>query len=433
MILKRILRAVSVLAVLGIILPNFSLAASISDGVDQKTQWQYFKDVYISGNPAKGSLVKITLDQDIFNNAENKLSDLRLIDSKGNETPYKLIVERGIFSQENIYPVLVLNNSYSEEGKYNVFIVDFGQGGFLNSSLNIITNSENFKRTVEIAGSNDMASWNILKSNGYIFDYTNKIANFKAQNTKIDYSENAFRYIQVKIFTGGEPFLAINGARVSKITKKESRETVFSPKYELRENSIKRITEVVVDLGKKGWPTSNVVLVSPDMNFNREMVVYESSDKNNWRRVGESYIFNYNTPKFTGANLEVGYSETSERYLKVEIFNGDNRPISITGISAKTILRSIAFQYGADAADFSYKLYYGNPKANFSEYDLKIFFPYLDTGVYFSAALSEGRINPFYQKEIPPPLPLSERIPYLAPGALESEKGAEEVEKLTAE
>jgi len=403
----------------GIILPNFSSAIKPAIAADaeasQLTKWQYFKDINISGSPAKGDLVKITLDQDVFSGANFDLGDLRVY-AGNDEVPYKLIVERGAFSQENIYPVLVLNNSYSAEGGYNIFIVDFGQSGFLNSSLNIITSSENFKRSVEISGGNDMASWNLLKSNGYIYDYTDKIGHFKARNTAVSYPENAFRYIQVKIFIGGGSPLEISGAQISKIKRSESKEAVFEPKYEVRENSAKRITEIIVDLGKKGWPTSNMIIDSSDVNFNRETVAYESSDKNNWQRAGESYIFNYNTPKFTGANLEVGYSETSERYLKLEIFNGDNKPISITGISAKTILRSIAFQYGAGAS--SYKLYYGNAKARFPEYDLGKFFPYLDTGKYFSSSLSAERINPFFQKEIPPAKPLSERMPYLLPGVL---------------
>ncbi|MCK5487179.1 MAG: DUF3999 family protein, partial [Desulfobacterales bacterium] len=403
-------------------LPNFS-SAIISDTttdveLHRLAQWQYSKDINISGSPAKGDLVKITLDQEVFGNAKKDLGDLRVTDDSGGETPFKLIVERGTFSQENIYPVRILNNSYSTEGGYNIFIVDFGQGGFLNSSLNILTSSENFKRTVEISGSNDMTSWNMLKANGYIYDYTDRLGSFKAQNTSVNYPENTFRYIQVKIFVGGEAPLSIAGAQISKIKRSESRETVFNPKYDVIEYPAKRRTEVIIDLGKKGWPTSNITLISPDENFNREVVIYESSDENSWKRVGESYIFNYNTPKFVGANLEIAYSETSERYLKIEIFNGDDKPISITGVSAKTILRSIVFQYGANTAGRSYQLYYGNPKADFPQYDLEKFFPYLDTGKYISSSLSPERSNPFYQKEIPPVPPISERIPYLVPGIL---------------
>ena len=416
MMLKKMLKLFSVLIVLGIIFPNLSLATKSS--LDRKIDWQYYKDIQISGNPLKGELVKITLDQDVFNNSQKDLSDLRIVVDSSFDVPYKLIVESGTFSQKNIYPALVLNNSYNAEDGYNIFIVDFGQGGFLNSSLNIITSSENFKRSVEISGGNDMASWNIIRSNGYIYDYTDRVGNFKAQNTVVDYSENAYRYIQVKIFTGNEVPLVINGAQISKITKKQRRETILKPPYEIKENFSEKITEVVIDLGKKGWPTSNIKIDSLDENFNREVVIYESSDKTNWQSVGQDYIFNYNTPKFIGSNLDVNYRETSKRYLKIEIFNGDNKPISVNGISVKTILRSIVFQCEVDAIGSSYQLYYGNSKADFPQYDLELFFTYLDTGKYSSSSLSNEKLNSFYQKKVPPPLPLSERIPYLVPGVL---------------
>ncbi|MEA2098212.1 MAG: DUF3999 family protein [Patescibacteria group bacterium] len=416
MMRKIILKLVSIVVLFGIFLPSLSLATKPT--FDRKVNWQYYKDINISGSPAKGDLVKITLDQEVFGNAKQDLGDLRVTDGSGGDTPFKLIVEKGTFSQENIYPVKILNSSYSTEDDYNIFIVDFGQDGFLNSSLNILTSSENFKRTVEISGSDDMSSWNVLRANGYIYDYTDRLGSFKAQNTSVNYPENAFRFIQVKIFAGGETPLLITGAQVSKIKRSESREAVFNPKYEVTENSAKKRTWVLIDLGRKGWPTSDITLISPDENFNREVVIYESSDKNSWRKVGESYIFNYNTPKFVGANLEISYSETSERYLRIEIFNGDNKPISITGVSTKTILRSIVFQHGINTAGKSYQLYYGNPKADFPQYDLEKFFPYLDTGKYISSSLSSEKSNSFYQEKITPLPPISERIPYLVPGIL---------------
>ncbi|MBU4142098.1 DUF3999 domain-containing protein, partial [Patescibacteria group bacterium] len=103
MMLKKILRAVSIFAILGIMAPNFSLATPPS--IDQRPLWQYYKNINISGNPAKGDLVKIILDQGVFNNAKKDLGDLRVADRGGNEVPYKLIIERSVFSQENIYPV----------------------------------------------------------------------------------------------------------------------------------------------------------------------------------------------------------------------------------------------------------------------------------------------------------------------------------------
>ncbi len=412
MVLKKIFKLVSVFAVLGSVV----FSASVSQGAagDKWGKWRYVKKIEITNAPKKGDLVKISLDQDVFNNANEDLGDLRVVGNGGTEVPYKLIVEKSFFSERNIYPVRVLNNSFSSDGQYNIFVVDFGQKGSLNSSLNILTGSENFKRTVEVSGSNDMQSWNILKSNGYIYDYTDKTANFRASDTEVSYPENTFQYLQVKIFSRGEVPLAVSGAQVSRIISSANKETTVRPQYTVEENLNKRTTDIIINLGKKGWPTSNITLDAGSDNFNRKAVVYESDDKISWRRLGNGYIFNLDTPKFTGANLNVGYSESNKRYLKVEIYNGSNAPIEIRGVLMKTILRSIAFQYGEGGASLSdYSLYYGNPKASFPQYDLESFFPYLDTENYFSASLKPETQNPNFAAEVPPTPSIFERIPYL--------------------
>ncbi len=396
---------------------NFSVSQGAEDKVRMNLweKWRYMKNINVNGSPQKGDLVKVSLDQDVFNHAKEDLSDLRVIGNGGLEVPYKLIVEKSFFSQKNIYPVRILNNSFSPEGQYNIFVVDFGQSGYLNSSLNILTGSENFKRTVEVSGGDDMQKWNILISDGYIFDYTDKTANFNAGNTEVSYPENTFRYLQVKIFSRGDAPLAVTGAQISRVVRSANKETTIRPQYTTEENQAKKTTDVIIDLAKKGWPTSSIFIESDSGNFNREVVIYESSDKVSWRPLGNGYIFNLDTPKFTGANLNIGYSESSSRYLKMEIFNGDNAPIAIRGISFKTILRSIAFQYSAGER---YALYYGNSKAVFPQYDLERFFSYLDTENYFSAAIDQEKQNPNFVEEVPPVPPLTERIPYLLEAVL---------------
>lgn len=393
---------------------SFSHGAAESSQAGKWGKWRYVKNIEITNAPKKGDLVKISLDQDVFNNANEDLGDLRVVGNGGMEVPYKLIVEKSFFSERNIYPVRILNNSFSSDGQYNIFVVDFGQKGSLNSSLNILTGSENFKRTVEVSGSNDMQSWNILKTNGYIYDYTDKTANFRASDTEVSYPENTFQYLQVKIFSRGEAPLAVSGAQVSRIITSANKETTVRPQYTVEENSNKRTTDIIINLGKKGWPTSNITLDAGSDNFNREAVVYESDDKVSWRRLGNGYIFNLDTPKFTGANLNVGYSESNKRYLKVEIYNGSNAPVEIRGVLMKTILRSIAFQYGEGGTSLAdYSLYYGNSKASFPQYDLERFYSYLDTENYFSAALGGEKENPSFVEDAVPVPPLTERIPYL--------------------
>jgi len=380
----------------------------------QPENWRYFKDIRIGDLSDEEKLVKINLDQEVFNGAKDDLSDLRIVDNDGTETAYKLIVEKGIFSKSNVYPIRILNNSFVPK-EYNSFIVDFGKSGFLNSSLKINVSSENFKRRVEISGGNRVGDWRILKSDGYIYDYTDSQISFKSQNTTINYPENAYRYLQVKIFSGGEEPLRITGARVSKILQSTTKEISITPQREIIQNAAKRATEIIIDLEKRGWPTSSVLLESKNRNFNREIVIYESDDKSNWRRLGGGNIFNYQTAKFTGSDLSVSYSESGCRYLKIEIYNGDDQPISIDKISVKAVLRSIAFQA---VPGKNYRLCYGNKNARFPEYDLEKYFRYLETDNCLIADLAAEQNNPEFKEKIPPQKPLTERIPYLLPAVL---------------
>lgn len=382
-------------------------------------KWQFFKDIAIEATEddvvSPNQLVKVTLDQDVFNGSEESLRDLRVVNNSGEEVPYKIIVERGNFSERNIYPVKILNNSFVP-GQDNLFVVDFGQGGFLNSSLRILTASENFRRQVEVSGSNDMQDWRVLKTDGYIYDYTDKQGNFKAQSATINYPENAYRYLQVRIFLGGEAPLKVTGAQVSKITNNVAVATKFSPIYQTQQNTERKVTEVVIDLEKKGRPTNNILVDSPAKNFNREVAIYESDDKNNWRVLGQDYIFNYDTPKFKGASLSVKYPESNSRYLKLDIYNGDNQPIVISGLSIESVLRDVVFQY---VPGINYRLYYGNDKAKFPEYDLNSFFAYLNTENYATGKLAANeQANSLFKAEVQPLPPLSERMPYLLPASL---------------
>lgn len=375
----------------------------------EPTAWRYFKEIKFEKSPQANQLVKVTLDQDVFAHTNNNLSDLRIISNTGQEVPYKLIIEKATFSEKNIYPIKILNNSV-DPNRDNLFIVDFGQSGLLNSQLKVLTSSENFQRQAEIAGGDDLENWHILKTDAYIFDYTNSQAHFNAQETSIDYPENAYRYIQVKIFTSGEAPLKINGAQVSKITKNEAKEMTITPGYQI--SQVNRTTQIILDLEKRGWPTGAIILAIAEENFNREVIIYESNDQTNWHLLTQGYIFNYQTPKFKGANLTVSYPESSTRYLKVEIYNGDNQPLTINGFSLKTTLRNVAFQY---APDTNYLLYYGNKNTSSPEYDLEKFFGYLDADNTASALLTIEQENHLFKIPKQPKSPLTERLPYLLP------------------
>ncbi len=157
-------------------------------------RWEFFKDL----SPVSGKLAKFFIDDEIFSQAKKDLSDLRVISEDGQEIPFKVIT--GSFEQRYAsYPVKILNSSY-QPGFFSMAILDLGEEEKIINNLTLETTAENFQRNVTLYGSDDMKTWNVLVDNAYIYDYTDKKGNLKAQNTTIRFPDNVFRsYVPIKL------------------------------------------------------------------------------------------------------------------------------------------------------------------------------------------------------------------------------------------
>ena len=122
-------------------------------------------------------------------------------------------------------------------------------------------------------------------------------------------------------------------------------------------------------------------------------------------------IYVYDTPKFVGGNLDLSFSETTDQYFRLTIYNEDNAPIQVDGVSIEGIGRRIVFS--ADPLK-SYSLYYGNQEARRPSYDIEHIFPFLETEGLAKATLgSEFETSPV--EIVQPITPVSEGLPWLIP------------------
>lgn len=372
-------------------------------------KWQYYKDISVSGV----GFMRISLDDEMFANSKAELSDLRIIDNNGDEIPYKLTVSEEKYKSEKFYPKM-LNNSYAP-GTGTSVILEFQEGQKEVNQLKIITSAENFQRNVKIFGSDDIENWNILKEDAYIYDYTDKKGNLKSQNTNLNFPLSVFHYLKIEIADFENTPIFISSVEAVKYAQDRSKEVERRPQYEKKENSEEKSSEIILDLGSSGIPTSAIHLKISDENFNRGVLIYSGADGNEWKYRGNGYIFRYNTLKFTGENLKVEFPEINDRYIKMVIQNKDDQPLDMGDITVLSIYREVIFN--AKEGN-SYKAYYGNAKANFPEYDLNKYFDYLDLKNSNGATISAQKDNPSYVPDKEPEKPLSERIPYLMPSVM---------------
>lgn len=388
------------------------LGVSSANADFDMSKWAFSKEIRLVSTGAK--LVAFTLDNEVFENAKEGLSDLRIIDNNGKEIAYKLTVETSKQSSE-LFNVSI-SNLGSVPGQFTQLVLDLNKAGILHNSVTLSTSSRDFRRQVEVEASNDGTNWLLVKkaSDGvYIYDYS---LDFKAQNTTVSYPESTYRFLRLKIMDNGEEPVKITGATVKYNVLKTAKEIGYKPKVlEKAEDKEKRANVYVLDFGAKGIPSGQVTFKSPDGNFNREVLVEGSNDNNSWSQVGRDVIFNYQTPKFNGEKKTINYSETNFRYLRLTFYNRDNQPVSISDFAASGTLRKVLFQMEPSV---KYNLYYGNSDARFPEYDLESYVAYLDTNNVTDAVLGSQVKNGSFVGKIPAKKPLSERNPYLLPGVL---------------
>ncbi len=364
------------------------------------TAWQYKSKVDISGQT--GDYVSLDIPSDAFTKLRSDLADLRVVSEDG-EVPYALALEdeKSLYAevQARMFNLAVL------PGQATTFMVDLGSSGLLHSRITINTSSENFRRGVEVYTSDDADSWQLINAKGQIFDFTDEANGVKSQYTTVEYPESARRYLRVVINDLGEAPLAIHSVSVERQVVEKARTITYAPTYQISENSADKSTDIVTDLGSSGIPTSGGELKTADDIFSRGVVIYASNDKKSWSLVGTSYIFSIDTPKFSGANLKFSYAESRDRYIKVSILNGDDRPINFSGMTLSGIVRSIIFK---PLSGRHYFLYLGNPEAVKPEYDIEKFAGYLDASKLSEAAAEPAGVNTSYTA---PLLSFTERFP----------------------
>ena len=394
-----------------ILIASILIFPSMCLGAFDVAQWKYYKDISI--NSVGSNLIKITLDDEIFSGSNKNLSDVRIVGGGGKETPFKIV--SGKQETKTIsHSLKMINNSFVS-GQYSSVIMDLGEKGKLTNNLKVATTSENFQRNVTVYGSDDMSNWNILRDKAYIYDYTDRKGNFKSQNTGVSFPESAFRYLKLEISDENNSPVKINSVTASQNIDEKNREAERHPQFSSSENALRQSTEIIADLGLQGVPMNRLLLRSDDANFNRGVLIFSSKDKNDWKLLGQGYIFRYNTPKFSGENLQLNFTETNDRYLKIEVLNKDDAPLTFKDVTTYSIYREIIFQ---GEKNKNYQIFYGNQKANYAEYDLDKYFQYLDVNSAQNRTLSAQKDNVSYVPEIEPVKPLSERIPYLFPTVL---------------
>lgn len=369
--------------------------------------WRYAKEVQ-APPVTQEDLVELHPDAELYGGSAPGLRDLRIIGADNRETPYKLEVRRGQREQRDV-AVTVRDQGYVQ-GEYNTFIADLASEGVLHNRVEFQTTSINFQRTAVVETSNDLTTWAKV-AEGVVHDFRLEDTVVTSRSTAVTYPDSTARYIRVRVLDDGTGPLAITGARVFAVQEELRREVLWPATVtDISQSDDQQATVVDLDFGGAGIPTDRIAISVDDVNFDRDVTLEASDDGDTWRTVqSRTSVFAYDTPRFTGEDLNFTYPETTTRYLRLTIHDADSPPLSVTDIKVWGVERRVLFFARPGEA---YKVYYGNAEALRPTYDIDRLLGFLDTNDLPVASLGAQADNPEYVEKLEP---FTERFPWLLP------------------
>jgi hypothetical protein len=325
-------------------------------------EWQFSKSIERPDGLSSG-YCRFSLDAETFDGSQPSLADLRIVSDQGKEVPYTLHEEREKTTEE-VYSPRMFNRSVLP-GKYSTLTLDLEREAY-NNTLTLKIKAENFRRRVEIAGSQDAKQWFVLKDDAYIFDFT---GDKKVQLTTVRYPENKYRYLLVKVWNGTDPPLEIDGASLSQVTTTTPQRVNRASTLLSREEDRKlKTSQWVLDLKYRHLPSDFLRIDTPEENFSRRAEILGSNDLKTWNRLAQFDLYRFHTTRYSVEKRTQHFPEARHRYLKLIVYNQDDPPLQLAGFEVQGIEKDLIFQVQPSR---SYTLHYGSPDAKAPQYDIE--------------------------------------------------------------
>jgi hypothetical protein len=344
----------------------------------------------------------IHLPWEVFPRCGPGCGDVRLIDDQGQEVPFELFVDRGISKTEN-HPAKLLENSFVA-GKYTQLIADLGDKPPLYDQVRVLTPGADFIVWAEVALSDDAHTWRIV-------DARAPISRFHARAIEgtqtIPFQGLNARYVRIRIFEPARQF-QVSGVEVLNYISREPQRVPFIVTVVSEPSEDASESRWRADLGTVNVPINAVVFTTDLAEFYRAVRIMSSNDGKEWEFRGSGQIYRYQQEDKMREWLRVEFAEASgAHYLRVEVLNGNDRPLSNAGLELQGVPRVVIFRQEAGR---TYRILYGNEKAHAPQYDLS---HYLDVEavkpVHRPLSLGPEEITSNYGD----PRPYTERHPNL--------------------
>ncbi len=343
--------------------------------------WEYKKQIEV--NDIEG-VSRVKVDAEIYNHSKLDLSDVRIINYEGEETPYRIETHESKKGTVCFEPKLY-NISHKPDA-YTEFYLAMDEENQIINKLHIVTSDRNFRRKVEIWGSDDGVDWLKIRDDANIFSFYTE--DHITALTDIKFPDTKRKFFKIVIWNKGEKPLVIERCwlyeeRISEAPPNDITFKIISRS----DNYEKKRTEIILDVVYKNIPKKEINLKLDSDQYYRNVWVFGSDDAENWQRINSGVIYRYNKEN---KNNIINLMESRSRYLKLLIYNQDDPPLKIEYISIKGEQQFIYFPVKKNE---KYSLFYGNSDARKPIYEFEKLFPFMESEKRFMVDLDKEELN----------------------------------------
>ncbi len=353
------------------------------------------RDVRISQPEQQNYLV---VDEEIWTRARPDLADLRIYDGES-QVQYALSEQRGGTSSHEAAAKILNLGSVGGRTEFDLDMSNLEKGEIGEyDRIRLQLDAKDFVVTASIAGSHQLGAKSATQlPPATLYDFSREEL---GSNPVLKLPASSFRYLHVKLSSGISP-AQVKGASVYNLQETKA---VWTNVGSCGSPSQVARTTVIACNSPLRVPVDRVRFrVDPkQVNFRRPVVLSDASD----HRFGGGEItrvrMNRGGTTVVSEEMDVRIGGQSSGQLKLTVDNGDNPPLSISGVELLSVERRVYF----DPQGRSLRLYYGDDKLDAPIYDYARFFKADPAAA--KAELSAGAHNQAYTGR-PDDRPWSER------------------------
>ena len=314
------------------------LAASPASALDASSfRWERTLDV-------ESGLSAFEPDGPMYQHAAVGFSDLRVLDARGRQVPWR---PRSVRGDERLQSAQLLNAG--TQAGAAVALLDFGPERVVRDRIYLDVPSKPFVGRAEVAGSDNRRTFTRLSSTA-IYDVRGAT---RAVSATVIFPQSDFRYYRIRA-TGVRE---IRGATAEAVTA-AGPPVVRRAKIALRQEG--RETVIDADIGYRRLTVNELRFVSSTPAFDRPVEVSGSMDGRAYFVAGGGRLYRFGEGGETTLPLNSRY-----RYLRIRIANGDDEPLDDLRVTLRAYRDYILLAPGYSPP---YRVLYGSPAVR-PEYD----------------------------------------------------------------